>query len=46
MRLKLATKTELENFMVTIYGAMLVRRAFDDPCRISTTVESVTVVAP
>jgi TetR/AcrR family transcriptional repressor of nem operon len=40
MRLETSPELESENFMAAVYGAMLVARAFDDPDRFSTIVES------
>lgn len=40
MRLELSPKMETENFMAAVYGAMLVARAFDDPDRFASIVES------
>lgn len=40
MRLELAPNVETDNFMAAVYGAMLVARAFDDPGRFSSIVES------
>jgi len=40
MRLELSPHVETENFMAAVYGAMLVARAFDDPDRFASIVES------
>jgi TetR/AcrR family transcriptional repressor of nem operon len=40
IHLDTAPRLEAENFMAAVYGAMLVARAFDDPARFSTIVES------
>jgi len=40
MRLDLSASMETENFMAAVYGAMLVARAFDDPDRFASIVES------
>lgn len=40
MRLELSPKMESENFMAAVYGAMLVARAFDDPDRFRSIVET------
>lgn len=40
MRLELSPKMETENFMAAVYGAMLVARAFDEPDRFASIIES------
>jgi TetR/AcrR family transcriptional repressor of nem operon len=40
MQLELSPKSESENFMAAVYGAMLIARAFNDPLRFSTIVET------
>ena len=43
MRLALSPKMETENFMAAVYGAMLVARAFDEPDRFASIIESLIV---
>jgi TetR/AcrR family transcriptional repressor of nem operon len=40
IRLEASPDTEAENFMAAVYGAMLVARAFDDPDRFASIIES------